>query len=1001
MRRAVLRRLASLGLISLAAPLAAPFPVLASPSSPAGTPVGSVTGSVYGPSTLPPTPTSVPSLSLSVPSGTLPLGTPESVTVTISGIPTGTTDQVTLQTPSSAGLSVFNASGQYCLSGSGSYGSQIWGSCAGVSVSSATSTLTFLVEALTPGSYPVTVSDSFGASSTTTLTFGSTWATGTGSTLPSAATFSFDTASIQVSGLTFGEPIQLVVPSALGGYLYSPQQVPPSSSSSSIWTIGNVPNGTATVTFNVIPYFSASYLQSQHGTIPYWVYNGQNQLLAQGSFTLPQLTSTPSLSVSTSTPVPDVPFTVTASGITPTGYPLYLAEGGQTNPYFLNGSTSSATASLSLVPGTSAISLTLEDGLTGQLIGSPLTLTPSASVEKSVYFQVLSPTTSLPTGTSTVAVGQPFGLQGTVQQGGTTPLPNAVVNIALGGAVPVVQTNHGWAAQSLSSGNYPLLPDAGTGNSTPLQADSAGNLPLTSSFVAVTPGSLGLAASDPATGTTLSVNGLSAASAALPSKVLFASLGNPQIGQYQTVTATVYSGSSLAPQGTLVEVVSSDPNPDLLMVPNGTTLSDIGGQSVTHDVYSSPSLVNAVGSPLFYSGYQVLVVPTGPNGQITFGWDPQSSGPITLAAYTANPQDLLNPSLSAPSLSPGPIGGTGTPVSGSGGGGGSFIPGPGVSTATGASATIGPRGGTISTSNGSVQITIPPGAFNIPIPVSITQISATSSQAVPVPTGPENAASSEWQIHDGGVILQKPAALTFQYNPSVLGNLPSGRVAVFYYNTAQGRWNYVFGTADAQNHTITVETRHFSTWVVMVNIAQLSDVPAHFWAASDINTLVGAGAISGFPNGTFQPDAPVSRAQFVKILALALGIGGQKGGTPFADVPPSAWFAPYVKSAYKAGLVQGIGGGQFGPNTDIVRQAVAVILMRQAFGITPTYSQPPYFADWNRIAPWAQSAVVTDYEDGIFKGVTANRFGPTQNLTRAQAAVAIVRLLRFESGKIG
>jgi hypothetical protein len=85
--------------------------------------------------------------------------------------------------------------------------------------------------------------------------------------------------------------------------------------------------------------------------------------------------------------------------------------------------------------------------------------------------------------------------------------------------------------------------------------------------------------------------------------------------------------------------------------------------------------------------------------------------------------------------------------------------------------------------------------------------------------------------------------------------------------------------------------------------AYYGDVQGH-WCFEEgyLQAATAAGAFSGYPDGTFRPDAPVTRAELVKTAASMARL--QPGGAPpYADVRPADWFAGWVASAVDAGLV--------------------------------------------------------------------------------------------------
>lgn len=162
-----------------------------------------------------------------------------------------------------------------------------------------------------------------------------------------------------------------------------------------------------------------------------------------------------------------------------------------------------------------------------------------------------------------------------------------------------------------------------------------------------------------------------------------------------------------------------------------------------------------------------------------------------------------------------------------------------------------------------------------------------------------------------------------------------------------------------------------------------SDVPSGYWAARDIALLAASHVITGFPNGTFAPTVPVTRAEFVKMLTSVLRLPPSEGSTPFADVPSSAWYAPYVGAAVAAGLVTGVTPTAFGPNDPVTREEMAVMLAR-AFKLKHTTHLT--FVDGEQIAPWALPSVEAVVAAGYVEGFPNGSFQPLAPMTRADAA---------------
>ena len=112
-------------------------------------------------------------------------------------------------------------------------------------------------------------------------------------------------------------------------------------------------------------------------------------------------------------------------------------------------------------------------------------------------------------------------------------------------------------------------------------------------------------------------------------------------------------------------------------------------------------------------------------------------------------------------------------------------------------------------------------------------------------------------------------------------------------------------------------------------------------------------------------------------------------GERFSDVPADAWFAPYVEEAYDKGIVEGIGNGQFGPNTNISRQDFAVMTVRmlgKEAEAEAMKDSPISFSDADRIADYAKGAVAYCAANKILNGYDTGKFEPTLTITREEAA---------------
>ena len=107
-----------------------------------------------------------------------------------------------------------------------------------------------------------------------------------------------------------------------------------------------------------------------------------------------------------------------------------------------------------------------------------------------------------------------------------------------------------------------------------------------------------------------------------------------------------------------------------------------------------------------------------------------------------------------------------------------------------------------------------------------------------------------------------------------------------------------------------------------------SDVSVDKWYNNAVSTLCNMGVIGGYADGTFRPDAPISRAEFAKIAVSFTQNNGSAVYNYFTDVKTTDWFAPYVTAAKDAGRIEGYSDGSFKPESKITRAEACAIVNR-------------------------------------------------------------------------
>jgi hypothetical protein len=206
-----------------------------------------------------------------------------------------------------------------------------------------------------------------------------------------------------------------------------------------------------------------------------------------------------------------------------------------------------------------------------------------------------------------------------------------------------------------------------------------------------------------------------------------------------------------------------------------------------------------------------------------------------------------------------------------------------------------------------------------------------------------------------------------------------------------------YGTAALMALSVTVGTvAPFITASPSLAQTTFSDVSSNYWAAQFIQQLSQRGVIAGFPDGSFRPEEPVTRAQFAAMVNKAFQKAQQRQPINFADVPSNYWASSAIGQAYTIGFLSGYPGNRFEPNQAIPRQQVLVSLAN-GLGYTPggnTESTLQYFNDASNIASYARSPIAAATEKQIVVNYPNVKFlNPTATATRAQVAAFIYQAL--------
>ncbi|REE78569.1 S-layer family protein [Paenibacillus taihuensis] len=194
-----------------------------------------------------------------------------------------------------------------------------------------------------------------------------------------------------------------------------------------------------------------------------------------------------------------------------------------------------------------------------------------------------------------------------------------------------------------------------------------------------------------------------------------------------------------------------------------------------------------------------------------------------------------------------------------------------------------------------------------------------------------------------------------------------------------------------------------SMYMLVNSHKSFSDIQG--WAKASIENLASRLIVKGQGDGAFNPKGEMTRAEFATILVNALGIPAADSASPFKDVSPAAWYAKTISAAARYGLVTGVTADAFAPAKRVTRQEAMVMLTRamKLAGIGTTISVSEADAslasikDGSAVSDWAKTYAAINVKCGLITGDQTGSIHPKSNITRAEVASIVERMLKKAS----
>lgn len=171
-----------------------------------------------------------------------------------------------------------------------------------------------------------------------------------------------------------------------------------------------------------------------------------------------------------------------------------------------------------------------------------------------------------------------------------------------------------------------------------------------------------------------------------------------------------------------------------------------------------------------------------------------------------------------------------------------------------------------------------------------------------------------------------------------------------------------------------------------------TDVASDAWYAEAVAFCARQGIMGGTAQTAFSPDGSMTRTMLVAVLHRMAGSPAPTGAPDFTDAEKGAWYAGAVAWAAENGVLSGYGDGKFGIDDPVTREQMTAALWRYAG--SPAAAPSEVFSDTAAISDWALPAVGWARGDGVLDGREGNRFAPKAEVTRGEAAAILYRYLQ-------
>jgi len=252
-----------------------------------------------------------------------------------------------------------------------------------------------------------------------------------------------------------------------------------------------------------------------------------------------------------------------------------------------------------------------------------------------------------------------------------------------------------------------------------------------------------------------------------------------------------------------------------------------------------------------------------------------------------------------------------------------------------------------------------------------------------------NGVPTEWNN------IESPVKVSIPYVPTEVEKKLIEHIVVLKIDSNGNALTVPSGRYNEDTKTVTFSTTHLGRFAVAYVNKTFKDMKSFSWAKHQVEVLASKGIINGTSETTFNPQAYITRANFMVLLVKALDLNANVDSN-FSDVPSDAYYYNPIGIAKKLGITTGVGDNKYNPKAQITRQDMMVLITRALIVSGKISSEGTAdvianYTDKDQVASYAVNGVATLVREGIVVG-SNNTINPKGNASRAELAAIVYKI---------